>query len=38
MLVKQQLQVINFSAGLGRGQAGNFVVSNIEWLSQIVVS
>ena len=30
MLIKQQLQVTNFSGSLGRSQAGNTAIANIE--------
>ena len=31
MVIKQQLQVTNFAASLGRSQAGNPAITDIEW-------
>ena len=31
MVIKQQLQVINFTTSLSRSQSGNSAIANIEW-------
>ena len=37
-MIKQQLQVTNFAASLGRSQAGNSAIANMKWYVQLARS